>query len=81
MAVRTQFDVGILFSLDTDLTPSLEFVYALQRAWGKPRAEVAAWTAEDQVNGRLSVRRRTIHCHWLDQATYESVRDNTKYAD
>lgn len=74
MAVRKQFDAGIWFSLDTDLTPSLEFVSDLQRAWGRPRAEVAASTAEGVENARLSVKNRKIFCHWLAEASYEAVR-------
>jgi hypothetical protein len=43
MAVRRQYDVGILMSTDTDLKPALEFVAGLTGSGG-PRAEVAAWS-------------------------------------
>lgn len=81
MASRKQYDVAILCSLDTDLTPSLEFVCDLTRAWGKPRVEVAAWSAEGQTNGRLSVPGTRIYCHWIDVTTYNSMRDNTSYSN
>ncbi len=35
MALRGQYDVGIMFSGDTDLKPSLEFVADLTRSRGK----------------------------------------------
>lgn len=80
MASRKEYDVAILCSLDTDLKPSLEFVCDLTRAWGKPRVEVSAWSAEDQTNGRLSVPGRKIFCHWIDLATYSGLRDDTNYS-
>lgn len=42
LAVTKEYEVGILMSTDTDLKPALEFVAERGRAWGKPRAEVAA---------------------------------------
>lgn len=80
MGMRHEYDVGILFSMDTDLKPSLEFVTDLTRARGKPRAEVAAWSAPDQKNGRLSVSGKQIYCHWIGEDVYDGVRDNTNYS-
>jgi hypothetical protein len=59
MAVRGEFDVGVIFSTDTDLKPALEFVAGLGegKPGGMPRAEVAAWSAKDQQNRRLSISR------------------------
>ena len=42
MAARGEYDVGILFSSDTDLVPALEAVIAL-RPDDPPACEVAAW--------------------------------------
>ena len=69
-----------MFSGDTDLKPSLEFVADLMRSRGKPRAEVAAWSCLGQHNRRLSIPSRNLYCHWVAEATYESMRDNTDYS-
>jgi len=80
MALRGQYDVGIMFSGDTDLKPSLEFVADLTRSRGKPRAEVAAWSCAGQHNRRLSIQSANLYCHWVGEATYGSIRDNTSYS-
>ncbi|CPR40119.1 NYN domain [Mycobacteroides abscessus] len=80
MAQRKEYEAGVLVSLDTDLRPALEYVADLARSWGKPRAEVAAWTAEGQMCSRLSLSRQSVYCHWLPESVYQSVRDNTDYS-
>lgn len=81
MAVRNEFDVGIMFSTDTDLKPALEFVHDLTAAspTGMPRAEVAAWSADGRYNRRLSIRDRRLYCHWLSKEIYQSCQDETDY--
>lgn len=74
------YDVGIVFSGDTDLRPALEYV--AHRFAPTPRVEVAAWDH--------SLRRRRTGltfsapyrrwCHYLNEADYQSVRDLTSYA-
>lgn len=78
MAVRGEYDVGIIMSTDTDLKPALEAVLALG---GNPfpRCELAAWSAPEGHSRRLSVRGRRIWCHWLDEADYRSVADPRDY--
>lgn len=81
MAQRNEYDVGILMSLDTDLKPALETVEEIRRAWGKPRAEVAAWSADAQSCRRLSFgSRNKPFCHWIREPVYEGIRDNTNYS-
>jgi len=81
MAHRKEYDVAILMSLDTDLRPAIESVADLARAWGKPRAEVAAWSMPNQQCRRLSLPgKRTIYCHWISEQTYQTLRDNTSYS-
>ena len=80
MGLRNEYDVGILMSLDTDLKPALERVAELTRAWGRPRAEVAAWSSRDQHNRRLSISGARLYCHWIDEPAYEAMRDDTNYA-
>ena len=41
MAIDGKYDVGIIFSTDTDLLPALEDVLARYSSY--PRAETAAW--------------------------------------
>lgn len=76
MAVRDEYDVGILFSVDTDLKPALEFVASS----GLARAEVAAWSAQGQHTRRLSISGRRLYCHWVDQDVYKRIQDPINYA-
>lgn len=78
MAVRGEYDVGIIMSTDTDLKPALEAVLALG---GNPfpRCELAAWSAPQGHSRRLSVPGRQIWCHWLTEADYRSVADPRDY--
>lgn len=79
MAVRKEYDVGILMSTDTDLKPPLEFVCDLHRAWGDRRCEVAAWSAKGRHNRRLSVSGHKVWCHWLSEDIYDAVADPRDY--
>jgi uncharacterized LabA/DUF88 family protein len=79
MAVREEYDVGILMSTDTDLKPALEAV-AVATAAGGPRVEVAAWSGAEVRNRRLSISGKQLWCHWLDQAAYAKVYDWTNYS-
>lgn len=75
-AVDGAYDIGVIFSTDTDLRPALEVVAG--RFAGTRRAEVAAWRSPT-ANRRLSVQGRSIWCHFLDQADYSLVHDATDY--
>lgn len=76
-AARKNYDVGIVVSTDTDLVPALQAVKNLQRAWGEPRVEVAAWSP---LGKRLNLPATPIWCHRLDRADYDFVKDETRYA-
>ncbi len=78
MAVRRDYDVGVLVSTDTDLKPALEFVCSLE---GRPypRCEVASWSAKNRHGRRLSVSKRNVWCHWLNEDVYARVADSTDY--
>lgn len=59
MAVRGDYDVGILMSTDTDMKPALEAVANLRRSPG-PWADVAGWSA----TGRLvPTGREVLHAY------------------
>lgn len=80
-AVEKRYEVGVLFSGDTDLKPALEYVAKLTKAGG-PRAEVAAWSTDDprQHNRRLSIKGSNLWCHWLDRGKYILACDTRDYA-
>ncbi|GMV87045.1 MAG: hypothetical protein AMXMBFR80_28980 [Dehalococcoidia bacterium] len=76
-AVEGRYDVGVIFSTDTDLRPALEFV--THRFDGVPRAESAAWRAPG-ANRALTVRNpRRTWCHYLDPEDYKMVHDPRDY--
>jgi hypothetical protein len=78
MAIRREYDVGIVMSTDTDLKPALEKVEGLG---GNPfpRCEVAAWSSPGGTPSRLSLPGRRIWCHWLTVDDYRSVADPCNY--
>ncbi|WP_194831790.1 NYN domain-containing protein [Nocardia sp. XZ_19_369] len=81
MAHRHEYEVGILMSLDTDLKPALEVVRDFTRAWGKPRAEVAAWRNDKMYCSKLTLQGTpSIYCHWVDEVMYQPMRDNMNYS-
>jgi uncharacterized LabA/DUF88 family protein len=73
---RSECDVGILFSSDTDLTPALEAVIAL-RPGDPPACEVAAWAAPGGRPRSLAVRAARVRRHLLTEVDYRSVADLT----
>ncbi|MEN3361570.1 MAG: hypothetical protein V7637_5552 [Mycobacteriales bacterium] len=79
MAVRGEYDVGILMSTDTDLKPALEAV-ATMTATDNVRAEVAAWRGATMGRRLGSVRGRKIWCHWLAEQAYTAIADGTNYS-
>ena len=78
MAVRGEYDIGVLMSTDTDLKPALEAVVALGRS-PYPRCEVASWSTPHRYSRRLSIPGRRLWCHWLDEHDYRAVADPTDY--
>lgn len=77
MAVRDEYDIGIIMSSDTDLIPALEGVFALNPP--RPIPEVAAWTSPTGYSSRLRVRGEKVVCHWLDASDYAAVADPRDY--
>jgi hypothetical protein len=73
-AVDDAFDVVVLMSADTDLTPALEVVLEA----GK-RVELASWRPDHSYGSRLALPGHNLWCHWLDRRDFERVRDNTDY--
>lgn len=76
-AIDGRFEVGVIFSTDTDLKPALEVV--MGRFAGFPRAEAVAWKGNG-ANRRLSVSgAKRLWCHMLDSTDYQNVHDTTDY--
>lgn len=75
-AVDHTFDVGIIFSTDTDLVPAFEFV--ANRPGLNVVAEVVVW--RDHSNAALAVRGTHLWCHRLLNDDYLAIRDRTLYA-
>lgn len=83
MAVRDEYDIGILFSMDSDLKPALAFV---SNSDLHARAEVAAWSRRldgkmlaSYNHPRLSLTGNKPFCHWLDNSDYKQICDETNY--
>jgi uncharacterized LabA/DUF88 family protein len=79
MAVRGEFEVGILMSTDTDMKPALEAVAQLTASQGT-RAEVAAWSVPGRHDRRLAIRARNLYCHWVGKDVYDQIADPADYS-
>lgn len=65
MRLRDEFDIGIMFSGDTDLVPALEAVCDLAAEKKAPLPEVCAWGEQGKARSRLRVEGFDLRCHWL----------------
>jgi hypothetical protein len=45
-----------------------------------PRAEVAAWSGTGMHNRRLSIKSKSLWCHWISEPAYLAMRDTTDYS-
>lgn len=79
MRLRDEYDVGIIFSGDTDLVPALEAVCQIAKERQLPMPEVCAWGQQGSSRPRLRVKGFALRCHWLSQPDYNSVADRTDY--
>jgi hypothetical protein len=76
MAIRRQYDVGILISRDTDLVPALEEVQAIG---GQCACEVVTWAPNSVTAGRLRTPGHPLWCHYIDRAGVEAIKDSRDY--
>jgi hypothetical protein len=78
--LRRDFDVGVVFSTDTDLLPALEAATEIAQREGRSLPEVAAW-GQQGVSGRrrLKVAGTELRCHWLAWPDYQACEDRTDY--
>jgi hypothetical protein len=77
MAVKKEFDVGVLVSNDTDLLPALEGVLALENS--PVEVEVASWQPDSGHGYRLRIPEVSLWCNWLDRTDYEAAADRRDY--
>lgn len=76
MAIREEYDVGVVFSADTDLRPALEFV---AQEYPSLRVEVAAWQ-HGRDRRRLNFESPApTWCHYLNHRDYMTIRDPEDY--
>jgi uncharacterized LabA/DUF88 family protein len=76
-AMRSEYDVGIVFSGDTDLLPAVETAFHFT----KPSIEIASWTGAKPLwfPEMLRDKRYLPYCHFLGADDFDAVRDLDKY--
>jgi hypothetical protein len=81
LAVRGEYDVGVLFSTDTDMKPALDAVFELNGK-ERPWPEVAAWSGPNHYRRRITASQRShsVPCNWVDDIKYARIQDLTRYA-
>ena len=77
--LRSEFDVAVVLSRDTDLVPALELACEIAKQQKVLLPEVASWARERGEGPRLRVKGLDLRCHWLTRADYDAVKDNTDY--
>lgn len=76
MAIDRAFDIGVMFSADTDLVPALETVV---RRCGRAACEVAYWVPYGTGAKALAVKGEQLVCHGLREKQYQMLHDPTDY--
>jgi uncharacterized LabA/DUF88 family protein len=74
-ALDNRFDVGVIFSADTDLKPAIETVIARTAV----EVAVATWQPSIGYASRISISARNIWCHYLREVDFSAVKDLTDY--
>ena len=80
-AVREEFEVGVLFSMDRDFVPLLNRVVADDLP---VLMEVVSWADENRevpysIVGEDFAERHRVWRHFLDETDYQAVWDSTNY--
>jgi uncharacterized LabA/DUF88 family protein len=79
LGVAGDYDVGVIFSTDTDLKPALDAVYDFNGP-KRPWPWVAAWSGPNHAPRCISASgKRKVPCAWLDESSYNKIRDYTRY--
>lgn len=77
LAIQGRYDIGVIFSADTDLKPAMESVLSLDNP---PKVEVAAWGSTGGHASRLRLPDRSVWCQYFGISDYESIRDTVNYS-
>lgn len=72
--MRTEVDVLILFSSDTDLLPPIELIFGSKLK----HIEVASWAKGNRL--RLPDNSRLPWCHSINESTFSTLEDTTDYS-
>lgn len=76
LATQGAYDVGVVFSRDTDLMPALEAVREIKTS--PVHLEVATWKGA----GRLQFPSTNLPwCHFLSEIDYQGMQDSTNYLE
>jgi uncharacterized LabA/DUF88 family protein len=74
LALRDEYDIGVIFSHDTDLVPALEQATAA----GKTPC-VASWQPDTGYGHSINVKGSGVLCHWLPRVDYHRIKDTRDY--
>lgn len=74
-ALDKRFDVGVIFSADTDLKPAIETVLTRTAV----EVAVATWQPRTGYASRIAIPTRKIWCHYLTEKDFSAVEDRTNY--
>lgn len=74
MAIGKEYEVGIIFSRDTDLLPAIETVFEFKAA----HVEVATWEGNTRLRLKLPTGKQ-LWCHTLDEDDFHAVLDYRPY--
>jgi hypothetical protein len=78
--MHADYDVGVLFSFDTDLLPALEIANEVAASIkGALAPEVSSWGRGGSSGRRLRPEGIQLHCHWLGQLDYAACEDSHDY--
>ncbi|MCY4114475.1 MAG: NYN domain-containing protein [Chloroflexi bacterium] len=77
-AIDRTYDVGIVFSRDSDIRPAIELV--VNRFVQLPRLELASWSSPTSTRPIPVRAQRNVWCHSPDQLDNVAVADPTDYA-
>jgi NYN domain len=77
MAIRGEYDVGVIVSQDNDLLPALEAVDALGEK--NVCGEVTAWAPTPETGYRLRLRGRPLWCHYITPQQFAAIADGRDY--
>lgn len=74
-ALDERFDIGVIFSADTDLKPAIETVLARTAV----EVAVATWQPPIGHASRIHIAGRRVWCHFLKETDFAKVKDLTDY--